>query len=183
MVSEQNKTSGILARFNQTFDVWINALDDYTLGQLLARPSPTEWSLGQVYMHLIADTDFYIDQVRGCLASNGADSDKGMPNFAIAIFANDAFPEARLNNPNNDINSPQPESVGQTRADMLRIRDEINSICADHDLAKVDGKAGHPGFGYFTAIEWLQFGEMHTRHHLRQKQRIDEALANHLKQN
>lgn len=182
MVNKQNKSDEILERFNHTFDKWINALDDYTLEALQSRPSPSEWSLGQVYMHLIADTDFYTDQIRGCLASNGADNDKGMPNFAIAIFANNAFPDVQLNNPNNDINSPQPQSVEKTKAEMQRIRDAINNICAQHDLANVAGKTGHPGFGYFTAIEWLQFGEMHTRHHLRQKQRIDESLANYREQ-
>lgn len=38
------------------------------------------------------------------------------------------------------------------------------------------GKTKHPGLDYFSAIEWLQFAEMHLRHHLRQKKRIDHFL-------
>ena len=41
---------------------------------------------------------------------------------------------------------------------------------------KYKGKTKHPGLGYFSAEEWLQFAEMHFRHHLRQKKRIDEFL-------
>jgi hypothetical protein len=38
------------------------------------------------------------------------------------------------------------------------------------------GKTKHPGLGYFSAHEWLQFADMHFRHHLRQKKRIDDFL-------
>ena len=32
-------------------------------------------------------------------------------------------------------------------------------------LQKRIGKTKHPGLNYFTAKEWLQFAEMHLRHH------------------
>jgi hypothetical protein len=38
------------------------------------------------------------------------------------------------------------------------------------------GKTKHPGLGFFNANEWLQFAEMHLRHHLKQKERIEEFL-------
>jgi len=38
------------------------------------------------------------------------------------------------------------------------------------------GKSKHPGLGYFSAEEWLQFAEMHFRHHLTQKKLIDNYL-------
>ena len=39
-----------------------------------------------------------------------------------------------------------------------------------------NGKAKHPGLNYLNASEWLQFADMHMRHHLRQKKRIDDFL-------
>jgi hypothetical protein len=41
-------------------------------------------------------------------------------------------------------------------------------------LQKRIGKTKHPGSNYFTAKEWLQFAEIHLRHHLKQKKRIDD---------
>ena len=38
------------------------------------------------------------------------------------------------------------------------------------------GKTKHPGLNYFNANEWLQFAEMHFRHHLRQNNRIKTFL-------
>jgi hypothetical protein len=43
--------------------------------------------------------------------------------------------------------------------------------------SSVQGKAMHPGLHYLSAREWLQFSEMHFRHHLRQKERLDAFLA------
>ncbi|HEV9036934.1 MAG TPA: hypothetical protein VGQ51_09945 [Puia sp.] len=39
------------------------------------------------------------------------------------------------------------------------------------------GKTRHPGLHYFNSLEWLQFAEMHMRHHFRQKKRIDACLT------
>jgi hypothetical protein len=38
------------------------------------------------------------------------------------------------------------------------------------------GKTKHPGLHYFNADEWLQFADMHFRHHVKQKKKIDDFL-------
>ncbi len=43
---------------------WITALDQYTLAGLQAKPTPTSWSIGQMYIHLIQDTRFYLRPAR-----------------------------------------------------------------------------------------------------------------------
>ena len=56
------------------------------------------------------------------------------------------------------------------------IRKEVNELFASSEVAGATGKTRHPGLLYFNAVEWLQFAEMHLRHHFRQKKRIDEQL-------
>lgn len=46
----------LIEDFNRTIDIWIKQLDQYSFKQLRAKPSPTSWSLGQVYIHLIDET-------------------------------------------------------------------------------------------------------------------------------
>jgi hypothetical protein len=58
------------------------------------------------------------------------------------------------------------------RAALTAIQRDVHGI----DFSSGRGKAGHPGLGYFSAAEWLQFAEMHLRHHFRQKERLDVAL-------
>ena len=44
--------------FNHIVSYWIKELERYRVTQLRVKPSPTGWSIGQLYMHLIADTNF-----------------------------------------------------------------------------------------------------------------------------
>jgi hypothetical protein len=46
-------------------------------------------------------------------------------------------------------------------------------------LTKKQGKTGktaHPAFGFLDAFEWFQLIEIHFRHHLRLKNRLDKFL-------
>jgi hypothetical protein len=54
----------MIEKFNDTIDLWIKALDNYTFTQLYTKPSAKEWSIGQVYVHLIEDADYYISQIK-----------------------------------------------------------------------------------------------------------------------
>ena len=56
--------------FNKTIDEWINSLQHYNVKELLAKPSPTSWSLGQLYNHLINETSYYISRMDICISSN-----------------------------------------------------------------------------------------------------------------
>jgi len=166
--------SDIINNFNKTIIIWIEALKHYSLENLQQRPSTTEWSLGQVYQHIIDDTKFFVQQVQFCLASN-ANTDEQMHTDARRMLAANSFPAMKLTNPNNDINMPQPGNKLILLQELATIKNEVNSFTIQA-LETCTGKAKHPGLGYFTALEWLQFAEMHLRHHLRQKERIENAL-------
>jgi hypothetical protein len=60
---------------------------------------------------------------------------------------------------------------------LKAIKNGVNELYATVDFATSIGKTEHPGFLFFTALEWLRFAEMHMRHHLRQKKRIDDKLV------
>lgn len=54
----------IINSLNTTILVWIRALNTYSLDVLQRRPSQYEWSLGQVYQHIIDDTNFFMSRPR-----------------------------------------------------------------------------------------------------------------------
>ncbi|SEW24831.1 DinB family protein [Chitinophaga arvensicola] len=169
-------TPDTLRQFNDTIDKWITHLDDYTLTMLCQQPHPGTWSLGQVYEHIIADTWYFIGEIKTALQSGNINREQQMHPDANTIFAQQRFPDARLPNPANDPDSPQPASKDQLKQQLLLIKEEINHLGSTADFTHAHGKTRHPGLGFFNAGEWLQFAEMHMRHHLRQKKRIDDAL-------
>jgi hypothetical protein len=162
--------------FNSTIDHWIHALDQYDFETMLRKPSPAEWSIGQVYMHLIENADFCIEQIKLCLNNHDhADLDPA-PHGKFMLEQND-FPDEIIEGPPSNQMTPQPESKDHIRERLLVIRKEVNDLAGIIQINTYTGKAKHPGLFYMNATEWLQFTEMHLRHHFRQKARINHYLA------
>ncbi|TDX02059.1 DinB family protein [Dinghuibacter silviterrae] len=157
----------LIKAFNDTISQWIEALDHYTPGMLVYAPAPGSWSIGQVYTHLIDDTGFFVTQMKAALVT---DQQGAMHEDGQRMFARGGFPDVLIEGPATGKVLPQPEHPRQA---LLAIREEVNRL----DFTRPSGKTRHPGLGYFSALEWLQFAEMHLRHHLRQKARIDAAIA------
>lgn len=160
-----------LADFNATLQQWIGYLDDYTLETLCRTPAPGEWSVGQVYTHLIADTGFFAEQMRRCLTGDCADSGDMQP-MAQRMFAAGSFPDIRIEGPSTGVLIPQPASIVEVREQLAAIGASVNAL----DFRRPSGKTEHPGFAFFSALDWLRFAEMHMRHHVRQKKRIDAVI-------
>jgi len=165
----------LIENFNHTIDNWINALKWYNYAQLTTKPSPSRWSIGQVYMHLLDDTYYYIEQIQVCVANNDHASDHATPEGKIMLLNND-FPDEILEGSPSNAFMPQPESKEQLMSDLLNLKMSMNNAATLISESPFHGKTKHPGLDYFNANEWLQFAEMHLRHHLRQKKRIDTFL-------
>ena len=163
----------LIENFNRTIDIWIKALEGYDYDQLTTRPSPTSWSIGQVYMHLLDDTSYYIEQIKVCVTNNDHANEHPSPAGKIMLLNND-FPDEILEGAPSNAYMPQPESKEQLMADMLNLKTTMNNAATLISESPFHGKTQHPGLDYFSANEWLQFADMHLRHHLRQKKRIDE---------
>ncbi len=165
--------------FNRTLDIWINDLPGKTFEQLCVKPSSKSWSLGQVYVHLIENTLYYLEQAKVCLATNDHASDE-MSDHAKEMFANNQFPDMLIEGPAENATTPQPTSKEELLLGMQNLKSEANRLANLMSVSAFKGKTKHPGLLYFNASEWLQFGEMHMRHHLRQKKRIEEFLKSRL---
>ncbi|MBC9929804.1 SRPBCC domain-containing protein [Chitinophaga qingshengii] len=157
-------------QLTHALDQWVAFLDDYSLEMMCRPTSAAAWSLGQVYVHIIDDTGWYLEQV--AMALSGDDHhDQEMTEEGRQILAN-GFPDIQIAGPATNTVIPQPESLDVLKEGLLSIRDQVMAM----QLNDARGKTQHPGFGYFTAAEWLRFAEVHLQHHLRQKKRIDAAL-------
>jgi len=165
-----------LRQFDATIQQWIDMLGDYTLVMLQRSPGPGSWSLGQVYNHITLDTAWFVGQMKEALLSR-VDTDKTMHPNARAMFDRNGFPDVQIEGPATNTNIPQPQSKEELSRQLMAIKTAVDTLFRDFDPAVSTGKTRHPGLLFFSPVEWLQFAEMHMRHHLRQKKRIDEALA------
>jgi hypothetical protein len=159
----------------ETLNIWIESLKGYTYHQLIQKPSATGWSLGQVYMHILEATDFYLDQARICTSNNDNESETCSAN-AVAMFTQDSFPNEIIEGPPENALTAQPLNITQLEAGLAVLKNNIADVARKIKATHFRGKTKHPGLLYFSASQWMQFAEMHCRHHLRQKNKIDIYL-------
>ena len=167
----------MLTDFNHAINIWINALEHYSFSELCAKPAPNSWSLGQVYIHLIDDTNYYLEQIRLCTSANDNAMEEAAP-FAKKMFVTNEFPDERIEGAPTNINMPQPLSKEDLRISLMNLKEALYQADILINTSPSNGKTKHPGLDYFSAKEWFQFSDMHFRHHLRQKNRIDNFLKN-----
>ena len=113
--------------FNTTLAIWIKELDRYHLQQLCAKPSAKSWSLGQLYLHLLADTHFFIDQIRICISTNDHENDTSSP-MAKMMFRNNDFPDEQLSGAPSNSLIPQPTSKEELITQLENLKTEMNEI-------------------------------------------------------
>ena len=161
--------------FNRTIDAWIEELSRYDFTELCYKPSAGSWSVGQVYMHLIGETRFFLKQAEICAGNDESEREEALP-VAKAMFFDNSFPDMQLEGPPSNAATPQPESKEQLMKDLFALKEQVNRVGQLSAASSFRGKTKHEGLHYFNAREWMQFAEMHFRHHLRQKKRIDDFL-------
>lgn len=170
-----------LEKFDRSVDSWLNELVKYDLKSLHQQPSPAEWSLGQVFMHLIVETNWFLAQGEHCFVKI-ENIDEPMSEAAKIMFKNDSFPNEIIKKDPFIIHDiPHPVSIEEVRLGLIQLEIRASNLWDNIASGKKSGKSKHPGHLYFSPIEWLQYSEMHLRHHFRQKSRIDQFLIKYQK--
>ena len=59
---------------------------------------------------------------------------------------------------------------------MEKLKINTNKIWEKMNKTPTSGKSEHPRMGFLNGFEWLQYSEMHMRHHLKQKRRIESFI-------
>jgi hypothetical protein len=150
----------LTTNFNHTLDTWIEEFEQYDFAQLTTKPSPDSWSLGQVGMHLIENTEWFLDQVRICVGANENAMEDPLPE-GKTMLGNNRFPDEVLEGPPENLVTPQPESKEQLLHSLREIKTKMNELDRVISTSPFNGKTKHPGLGYFDARQWLQFADMH----------------------
>ncbi|ACT92728.1 DinB family protein [Dyadobacter fermentans] len=161
--------------YHHTIDIWIKSLEPYDIARLLAQPAPGAWSLGQVYVHMLDETEFYFSQIKTCLASNDY-AMEDCTSEAKAMLRNRAFPDMIIEGPPSNAYVRQPTSKELLIDRLLALKMIVDETAQLIATSLFHGKTRHPGLHYLSAEEWFAFSEMHFRHHLRQKERIEAFL-------
>ncbi|MGO4108701.1 DinB family protein [Paenibacillus sp. YAF4_2] len=169
-------TTEALQAFEAAVERYIDELGDFSMGQLLAKPSEDEWSIGQMYVHLIQSArNMHLHNVDQCIAGNDAVSvgteektENGKKAFELG-----SFPPIRIRVPASPQYTPQqPESKEQLIEGLQGVLERMRRTEPALAQAPQENTIPHPNFGALNAAEWFFLVEMHYRHHFLQLERL-----------
>lgn len=175
-----SKLHEVLKDYKTTESRWLDILETTNPEQLIIKPGPDEWSLGQVFSHWLDASQLYmLAKVRICLNNVDKHLDEGLSEYGKLLFATNTFPIEEAKVPVKTSGGPDNEGD----KDYLRTR--IKHLHIDVEKAyKVlieeppTGKSGHRLFGFMDAYQWFALIPIHMRHHLKQKDKIILFLNN-----
>jgi len=170
----------ILFQFEKTSGIWLASKNKYSEEQFAGKPDANSWSIGQVYNHLVAGTRLYhLQQIAQCLDGRQVERNGKMKFPGKVVFFLGSIPPMRIKVPPSETYTPkQPPNIDLMKTGLVKLAKMMQETEQKLSGASEISKTAHPAFGFLNAREWFQLIEMHFRHHLRQKERIDRFLAN-----
>lgn len=164
-------------QFEKTARFWLVSLNDYTEEQFARQPAG-QWSIGQVYYHLVVGTEkLHLRACQKCLEHRAELLEGGKTLPGKIVFGLGSFLPAKIHVPPSDDYTPkQPQSRAAMREGLLKLIEAMRALAPQIDHASPVQKWKHPALGMLNAEEWYRLIEMHFRHHLRQKARLDKFL-------
>lgn len=176
-------TTELKNNFEQTVMFWQNALENYTEEDLSAKENETSWSLGQVYEHLTSMSKRILALAERLNHGDDNSHEEKTAN-GINTFKENSLGVKKIHSPANATSPPkQTENKAELAKDLVYLKQRFSELCDATNNSMHKGKHNHPILGFLNAKEWLQFIEMHFRHHVHQKERIDEFLRTRVKTN
>ncbi|MED4571655.1 DinB family protein [Brevibacillus agri] len=155
---------------------YLQELEAFSMEQLHKKPSEDEWSLGQMYVHLIQTAlHMQIPNIEKCQAGGPEVNMPGaeMGEIGKGIFAQGSLPPIRIKIPASREYTPaQPSSKEELGNGMQTVLERMHELAPTLDEIPAHHKVEHPGFGPLAAKEWFALVEMHYRHHLHQLNRL-----------
>jgi hypothetical protein len=180
-VVDMRSTTEALQAFEAAVERYIDELGNFNMEQLLAKPSEEDWSIGQMYVHLIRSAqNLHLRNVDQCIAgSDAAPEGTGeKTENGKKVYELGSFPPIRIRVPASPQYTPQqPESkeqlVDELQAVVVRMRSTEPALAQ----APLENTIPHPNFGALNAVEWFLLVEMHYRHHFLQLERLKSLGA------
>jgi hypothetical protein len=163
--------------FNTVASYWLRELDRYTEEQFSYSPELDSWSIGQVYEHLTTGTfRFHLNHINNCLKGKSGGGNKTFPGRIVFFLG--SIPKRKIKVPPSPEYTPkQPVGVASVRGNLIKLIEEMKALIPSLETSDRNQKSRHPFLGALNAEEWYRLIEMHFRHHLQQKERLDKSLG------
>jgi len=138
-------------------------------------PPKGGWSSSEIYCHVIQVNARSILALERCIHAKSRHRSSGPTLLARLIFYVGRFPPFKIKSPPNIASIVTCISKEQAKNDLIKSTDKIKQLLPKLIKTPKDNRIRHPRFGRLNPEEWLRFIEIHTRHHLKQLERVRKS--------
>lgn len=170
------RVSAIARRTEILFSQYETYLERIAPDDFQRQPVPGEWSYAEVYSHIYTANHACFMALENCIKGKAeVTSLKATLPGRIILFIG-LFPPVKIKAPARIAAMVQKIDREDALRQLQQMREMLQKVLPGIPAAAPNQKASHPRMGYFDARQWLRFIEIHTRHHLKQLQRIEKGL-------
>lgn len=159
-------------------DIYRNRLDVIPDDQFDVTPPDGGWSYAEVYSHILqADLGSSI-AVEKCAMSSCKPTSEGRTLIGLFVLTFNRFPPLRVKTP-PEIAARNPVkkiSKEDARNLIIKCRRRIDEVAPLIKNSLTDCRIRHPRMGMLNARQWFDFILIHSKHHLKQLNRVEKNL-------
>jgi|ERR1700743_633526 len=160
------------------FDIYRNRLEAIPDEQFTVTPPGGGWSYAEVYSHILqADLGSSIAMER-CINGTANPTKKGLNLLGRLVLFFHRFPPVKVKVPEKTAAKMPVNKISKEEARnlLIKCRKRINEIAPLVNNALPQNRHKHPRLGNLDARNWLKFILIHTKHHLKQLDRIEKKF-------
>lgn len=172
-------TKEVLKSFELTVERYLAELTKLNMDKIHRKLNEEDWSIGQMYVHLIQSAFMHLHNVEQCLAGSEStfNPTKEKTDQGKIVFKLEQFPAVRIKVPASPNYTPQPpESMEHLVEGLHSVVERMRNTESVLLQVPVSNKILHPAFGALNAQEWFMLIEMHYRHHFLQLDRLKSLV-------
>ena len=141
------------------------------------KPSDESWSYSETYSHIFQSGLLSLMAIDNCIQQTGELSRKPIHWIPRLILFFGRFPPGKIKAPKRIASMVKKISRNDANDLILKFKMRLGEISHQVNAADPHQKVKHPRLGLLNAKQWFRFIEVHTAHHTRQLQRIEQQLG------
>ncbi|MBS1526702.1 MAG: DinB family protein [Bacteroidetes bacterium] len=161
-----------------TLDIYRSRLDTIPDEQFDVTPPAGGWSYAEVYSHILQANLGSSIAAEKCTLSTCKPGSKGRSVVGFFVLTFNRFPPFRVKAPKTlaAANPVKKISKEDARNLIVKCRRRIGEVAALIAKSNHNGRIKHPRLGMLNADQWFRFILIHSRHHLKQLNRIEKSF-------
>ena len=147
-------------------------LNNYTEESFQLKKHTDVWSPAEVYAHITTANRLTVKGMKKASNADATEDNSSLTWAARVIFLTGKFPAGRKAPDVIVKRTPELKSIADAKNALDELESELNEVWdMRHSWSKTQ-KLKHPALGMLNNEQWIKFMLIHSKHHLKQLDRI-----------